>query len=89
MVDGPYSPQAFQSTSPARGTTAGGTFPVYATEFQSTSPARGTTRSEALLGYIGVISIHVPREGDDRAARASVLRHKTFNPSPPGGGRRV
>ena len=35
-------------------------------KFQSTSPARGTTRYSRIRGTETSISIHVPREGDDR-----------------------
>ena len=34
--------------------------------FQSTSPVRGTTRHVQLLDVLEEISIHVPREGDDK-----------------------
>ena len=33
--------------------------------FQSTSPVRGTTLSDAVRYAVFLISIHVPREGDD------------------------
>ena len=57
----------FQSTSPARGTTR----PylrssIILFQFQSTSPARGTTCSLLNIVNIYIISIHVPRTGDDR-----------------------
>ena len=56
----------FQSTSPARGTTQARFFAASCALFQSTSPARGTTaHTISGLGRRG-ISIHVPREGDDR-----------------------
>ena len=35
-------------------------------QFQSTSPVRGTTTSFTNSAISSVISIHVPREGDDR-----------------------
>ena len=34
-------------------------------EFQSTFPARGTTKALGLMHKQVVISIHVPREGND------------------------
>ena len=37
--------------------------------FQSTSPVRGTTKNGKLHYCKFVISIHVPREGDDRRRR--------------------
>ena len=60
----------FQSTCPARGTTAFcKDFARTGGEFQSTCPARGTTR--CMLGDTSVlrISIHVPREGHDSPSR--------------------
>ncbi len=55
----------FLSTSPARGTThyTPDFFITY--QFLSTSPARGTTSTSLLFVTDSVISIHVPREGDD------------------------
>ena len=55
----------FQSTSPVRGTTLPLALPFSASIFQSTSPVRGTTRLLTCLLLFTVISIHVPREGDD------------------------
>ena len=51
--------------------------------FQSTSPVRGTTSlsTDSVFGY--QISIHVPREGDDRNAGAAFAADGNFNPRPP------
>ena len=43
-------------------------------QFLSTSPARGTTHSLYALLCNRLISIHVPREGDDPAARGQDRR---------------
>ena len=61
------SKAAFQSTCPARGTTAGGWHLFcFDISFQSTCPARGTTIGrKGERGGFGRISIHVPREGHD------------------------
>ena len=40
--------------------------------FQSTCPARGTTVKEVARAGVGVISIHVPREGHDAQLAHSV-----------------
>ena len=56
----------FQSTSPVRGTTQHWIYPPVTRRFQSTSPVRGTTEALARGGSRYEISIHVPREGDDR-----------------------
>ena len=63
----------FLSTSPARGTT----ITVYGAEgqdeFLSTSPARGMTLD--IISHLAglCISIHVPREGDDKSAKSCAL----------------
>ena len=57
----------FQSTSPVRGTTTGRCASIVLYKFQSTSPVRGTTGFNASFNQPVYISIHVPREGDDRA----------------------
>src|SRR5699024_5849690 len=56
----------FLSTSPARGTTNREGRLSMENEFLSTSPARGTTILRRISGRRRNISIHVPREGDDR-----------------------
>ncbi len=55
----------FQSTFPARGTTHVAIVFVGLLPFQSTFPARGTTVEIRAFNYNRVISIHVPREGND------------------------
>ena len=55
----------FQSTSPVRGTTGRLQIRQYTDKFQSTSPVRGTTAEYLALKNGVIISIHVPREGDD------------------------
>ena len=56
-------------------------------EFQSTSPARGTTRAETGKTFNHIISIHVPREGDDFLCLTAWSGSIDFNPRPPRGGR--
>ncbi len=55
----------FQSTSPVRGTTFKEQLRVALAKFQSTSPVRGTTVRGFWVRGGMLISIHVPREGDD------------------------
>ena len=55
----------FQSTSPVRGTTSIPARSRSSGLFQSTSPVRGTTRGKKWADRMLLISIHVPREGDD------------------------
>ena len=78
----------FLSTSPARGTTAKASLTFLAPpEFLSTSPARGTTRPFGGNQLHVVISIHVPREGDDATTPPSRSPKPNFYPRPPRGGR--
>ena len=58
-------PCLFQSTSPARGTTPCSSWLYCGTVFQSTSPAMGTTIKRPVYVIPAMISIHVPREGND------------------------
>ena len=51
--------------------------------FQSTSPVRGTTSNCSLFTNRTVISIHVPREGDDKMMPNSWNGSSDFNPRPP------
>ena len=51
--------------------------------FQSTSPVRGTTGNVGIKRITGIISIHVPREGDDVAAGDGDPDVLYFNPRPP------
>ena len=51
--------------------------------FQSTSPVRGTTGVSLEAGPELLISIHVPREGDDHICRLFVHGCANFNPRPP------
>ena len=60
---------SFQSTSPVRGTTVEERKRCGKESFQSTSPVRGTTRGDKVPAVHVGISIHVPREGDDRRVR--------------------
>ena len=74
----------FQSTSPVRGTTARDVFFADVSElFQSTSPVRGTTRPQLPSSPLAVVSIHVPREGDDEAVFFIYMGRGSFNPRPP------
>ena len=59
------------------------------TVFQSTSPVRGTTADHVAVNLDLVISIHVPRAGDDPLGSMSGTRPGYFNPRPPCGGRHV
>ena len=59
----------FQSTSLVRGTTPQSRKCINCWLFQSTSLVRGTTFCELLPIMWQVISIHVPRERDDRVRR--------------------
>ena len=64
----PAKRTSFQSTCPARGTTLMHPQRFRDVEaFQSTCPARGTTIRRPTVGCGRRISIHVPREGHDRA----------------------
>ena len=51
--------------------------------FQSTSPVRGTTRTFSYVARYVLISIHVPREGDDSKSPAPPGCGTNFNPRPP------
>ena len=51
--------------------------------FQSTSPVRGTTARLIDGVVVNLISIHVPREGDDNLRRGAGWRAGYFNPRPP------
>ena len=84
----PWDPGEFLSTSPAWGTTVAIRFSLQSEVFLSTSPAWGTTLLRCELGRDEIISIHVPRVGDDRRW-ASYWRHcgQHFYPRPPRGGR--
>ena len=70
--------ELFQSTCPARGTTAecGSTISARQ-QFQSTCPARGTTQTKHNQVVMRSISIHVPREGHDIAM--NLLKEMIFN----------
>ena len=64
----------FLSTSPARGTTRMAAVWWWAWIFLSTSPARGTTPNHPRHYPRLLISIHVPREGDDRRQHTGPAR---------------
>ena len=53
-------------------------------EFLSTLPARGATKDAELYEYLGIISIHAPREGSELAPPRALKKY--FRPPPPGGG---
>ena len=55
--------------------------------FLSTSPAWGTTVPRCICRSGAGISIHVPRVGDDLAAREHAGQNQHFYPRPPRGGR--
>ena len=55
--------------------------------FQSTSPAKGTTWISPLMRRVDLISIHVPRKGDDLFHFTFHFPHANFNPRPPQRGR--
>ena len=55
--------------------------------FQSTCPARGTTIGPTDIFRLGIISIHVPREGHDPAPTLSGTSGRNFNPRAPRGAR--
>ena len=57
--------------------------------FLSTSPARGTTVSLCHLVAQCLISIHVPREGDDGWMSSRSPPNANFYPRPPRGGRQM
>ena len=57
-------------------------------QFQSTSPVRGTTSTNRCWCQRFLISIHVPRAGDDQRGQFGGSSHTDFNPRPPCGGRR-
>ena len=77
------TPWAFQSTSPVRGTTSSPRASWSMPLFQSTSPVRGTTDIPDVHVDHVIISIHVPREGDDRTRTFPKTRPSYFNPRPP------
>ena len=56
--------------------------------FQSTFPARGTTNLSDLFDMWILISIHVPREGNDHAVNPHQPSRHHFNPRSPRGERR-
>ena len=78
----------FLSTSPAWGTTM--VLIVNSAEvifiFLSTSPAWGTTSSCFFLGGVVIISIHVPRVGDDEREPAQNHRKESFLSTSPAWG---
>ena len=51
--------------------------------FQSTSPVRGTTKVRVLHLLVQVISIHVPREGDDESNAPVLLTYDLFQSTSP------
>ena len=56
-------------------------------QFQSTPPARGATQRDIVIGTVGIISIHAPREGGDCGLWMFRNIQCNFNPRPPRGGR--
>ena len=76
MPSGTVRPsKIFQSTCPARGTTAFALQRLkFFYSFQSTCPARGTTDTYHDNYLRFGLSIHVPREGHDLHDRASARR---------------
>ena len=64
--------QLFQSTSPARGTTATARTPLWWMGNFNPRPPRGGRQAYSHLNFIdNFISIHVPREGDDYTRQAT------------------
>ncbi|CAB1255820.1 protein of unknown function [Ruminococcaceae bacterium BL-6] len=59
----------------------------FALAFQSTFPARGTTGQLAVIDAVSDISIHVPREGNDRYRNGFQNISNYFNPRSPRGER--
>ena len=79
----------FLSTSPARGTTASRRHPPRRWSYFYPRPPRGGRHGGPRHpGVSGKISIHVPREGDDRAGLLVCGLDCHFYPRPPRGGRR-
>ena len=77
----------FQSTSPVWGmTSARQTRQSTLLQFQSTSPVWGMTDRYNACPIFKNISIHIPRVGDDKAARVMWSDSRNFNPHPPCGG---
>ena len=85
----PPSDKQFQSTSPVWGTTCVHAPTRQPMTFQSTSPVWGTTSAIAAILGVPIISIHVPRVGDDPCAHHSDKSPAYFNPRPPCGGRHI
>ena len=78
----------FQSTSPARGTTASGEVtPKWDLNFNPRPPRGGRRYYDSHQDIYDYISIHVPREGDDRFLTSLGACDWNFNPRPPRGGR--
>ena len=79
----------FQSTSPARGTTrADRVYGRPAQKYFNPRPPRGgRLNNQPHEMTLGEISIHVPREGDDKSCIPMPRTCGNFNPRPPRGGR--
>ena len=79
----------FQSTLPARGATGASASAATDWAFQSTLPARGATYHLARMAGVKFISIHAPRTGSDKRARAGGASGAHFNPRSPHGERQM
>ena len=78
----------FLSTSPARGTTCRACTPGILRRYFYPRPPRGGRRSLDTSPYFAqLISIHVPREGDDCGTEVPPDPPDNFYPRPPRGGR--
>ncbi len=78
----------FQSTFPVWGTTVLlSMMRSLVIRFQSTFPVWGTTRDIKLNGGVRLISIHVPRVGNDQILTPEGVAGKDFNPRSPCGER--
>ncbi len=77
----------FQSTRPVRGATSDMAPCTILLQFQSTRPVRGATEFAVRVLAEGMVSIHAPRAGRDRNARAAAAGQQGFNPRAPCGAR--
>ena len=81
------APRIFQSTLPLRGATLRAQQRIEQQRFQSTLPLRGATYVVVGRQHDGVISIHTPLAGSDRALMPHLRGGIDFNPHSPCGER--
>ena len=87
LMDLTSDAKKFQSTRPVWGATVILSINRHLTSFQSTRPVWGATEIVELARGERIVSIHAPRVGRDRSARARRPMHTRFNPRAPCGAR--